>query len=50
MFTTILNKDRLASQPFLSRLNKTMKLLQQVNQRLNDRIQPLSQAFTLFLI
>ncbi|MFD2615905.1 transposase, partial [Terrilactibacillus laevilacticus] len=49
MFTTILGKDQLASQPTLSRLNQkfdkvTMKQLQQVNQILNERIQTIKPS------
>ncbi|WP_344909942.1 transposase, partial [Amphibacillus indicireducens] len=49
MFTTILDKRRLASQPTLSRLNQkfdqeTMKQLQQVNQKLNRRVQKLKPS------
>lgn len=49
MFTTILDKDRLASQPTLSRLNQkfdkaTMKQLQQVNQTVYDRMQTLKPS------
>ncbi|BAM46842.1 transposase [Amphibacillus xylanus] len=49
MFTTILDKRRLASQPTLSRLNQkfdqeTMKQLQQVNQKLNRRIQTIQPS------
>ncbi|WP_077296824.1 IS1380 family transposase, partial [Virgibacillus pantothenticus] len=49
MFTTILEKDQLASQPTLSRLNQkfdkeTMKQLQQVNQTLNERIQAIKPS------
>lgn len=49
MFTTILDKKELASQPTLSRLNQkfdkeTMKQIQQVNQRLNRRVQKLKPS------
>ncbi|HHU19967.1 MAG TPA: IS1380 family transposase, partial [Bacilli bacterium] len=49
MFTTILDKKQLASQPTLSRLNQkfdkeTMKQIQQVNQKLNRRVQKLKPS------
>ena len=49
MFTAILDKKQLASQPTLSRLNQkfdkeTMKQLQRVNQQLNRRVQTIQPS------